>query len=70
MEDIFMRRYRFTFVCSQDERVLISALADHHKRSQSDTLRLLVLAAARDLNIDASTLVQDSIRRRAVSNAK
>jgi hypothetical protein len=39
----------FTFRVNADERRILAALADYLNRSQSDTLRLLVRAAGREL---------------------
>ncbi len=45
-----MPRYeRFTFLCNQNERQLIAVLAAHLQRSQSDTVRFVVIEAARQL---------------------
>ncbi|GIL15286.1 MAG: hypothetical protein BroJett039_04590 [Chloroflexota bacterium] len=49
-----MRNNRFTFVCSEDERRILAALADYLNRSQSDALRLLIREAARELITDAN----------------
>ena len=48
-----MRSQRFTFVCNDDERRILSALADYLQRSQSDALRLLIREASRELIADA-----------------
>ena len=37
-----MRDIRFTFLCSSAERYLLNKLAKHLKRTQSDTIRLLI----------------------------
>jgi len=39
----------FTFRISQDERRLISALAERLQRTQSDAVRFVVINAAREL---------------------
>jgi len=44
-----MRNQRFTFLCSIEERQLLTALAKHLQRSQSDSIRILLLKAAREL---------------------
>ncbi len=44
-----MRNRTFTFVCNDDERRLISALAAYLNRTQSDAVRLLIREAAREL---------------------
>lgn len=43
------RLERFTFLCNQDERQLIVALADRLRRSQSDTVRVAIFKAANEL---------------------
>ncbi len=49
-----MRNERFTFVCNENERRILAALAEYLNRSQSDALRLLIREAARELITDAS----------------
>ena len=41
-----MRNKRFTFVCNDDEKGLLVALAEHYHRSQGDFIRLLIRQAA------------------------
>jgi hypothetical protein len=46
-----MARYtRFTFLCDASERRAIKSLADSLRRSQSDAVRFVVVAAARELS--------------------
>ena len=46
-----MARYeRFTFLCDQGERRAIESLAESLQRSQSDAVRFVVVAAARELS--------------------
>lgn len=52
-----MRNERFTFVCNENERRILAALAEYLNRSQSDALRLLIREAARELITDASAQV-------------
>ena len=48
-----MPRYlRFTFLATSDERRSLAALARRLERSQSDTVRLLIRKAARELPLD------------------
>ena len=49
-----MREERFTFVCNEHERRLITEIASRLKRTQSDAIRLLVRIAAEELSIDVS----------------
>lgn len=44
-----IRKERFTFVLNTEERALIASLAALLQRSQSDTVRSIVLKAAREL---------------------
>lgn len=44
-----MRQKRFTFLCNEDERLLIAILADKLQRSQSDAVRFVVNNAGRKL---------------------
>jgi hypothetical protein len=45
-----MARYeRFTFLCDENERRAIESLASSLQRSQSDAVRLVVIAAAQRL---------------------
>lgn len=46
------RIVRFTFLCSQHERSMISNLAEHLHRSQSDSIRFLINAAVRELTLE------------------
>ena len=46
-----MRDKRFTFLCSENERILLTIIASRYKRSQSDTVRLLLTTAAEELGI-------------------
>lgn len=49
-----MARYeRFTFLCNQDERLLIENLAQCLQRTQSDAIRLLIREAAQQLSADS-----------------
>jgi uncharacterized protein (DUF1778 family) len=43
------RDERFTFLVNRDERELISALAEHLQRSQSDAVRFVIVNAIRGL---------------------
>ena len=51
-----MRTLRFTFLCNEEERQLIAALAETLQRSQSDALRYLVRETAEKLQIKAEAL--------------
>lgn len=57
-----MARYlRFTFLCDAEERQAIANLAKYLRRSQSDTVRFVVLEAAKKLpkvNINSSKTKQ------------
>jgi hypothetical protein len=45
-----MARYeRFSFLCNQDERRLITVLAKKLQRSQSDAVRFVVINAVKEL---------------------
>ncbi len=43
------RLERFTFLCNEDERQIVSALAERLQRSQSDAMRLLIREAAQEM---------------------
>jgi hypothetical protein len=45
-----MRKYRFTFLCDEEERRLLAGIAACQKRSQGDAIRLLIRAASHELN--------------------
>jgi hypothetical protein len=47
-----MRDKRFTFLCNNEERKLLDLVADHFRRSRSDTVRWLIIKAARELRLD------------------
>ena len=49
------RDERFTFLLDRDERQMIAALAQRLRRTESDTVRFVVLEAARVLESDAQT---------------
>ena len=49
------RRHRFTFLCDANERRLLTALADHLHRNQSDAIRWLICESSRELGIDRET---------------
>lgn len=44
-----MYPYRFTFLCSEEEKSYLSKLSAHHRRSQSDVIRLLLRDAMKSL---------------------
>jgi hypothetical protein len=48
-----MREIRFTFLCNEIERSLLSAIARRLRRSQGDAIRLLLYRAADDLGISS-----------------
>ncbi len=48
------RLERFSFLCNKDERRIIAELADRLQRSQSDTVRYIVVNAARELIAQAT----------------
>jgi hypothetical protein len=48
-----MRDTRFTFLCNREERELLTALARRLARTESDVVRQLILAAARQFNVVA-----------------
>ena len=49
----------FTFRISQDERRLISALAERLQRTQSDAVRFVVVNAARELAAQEASRIED-----------
>lgn len=53
-----MYQHRFTFLCAEEEKENLKKLADYHRRSQSDVIRLLVRAAVLDL----SDILKDKIK--------
>lgn len=44
-----MLKERFTFLCDRQERQLLATVAKQLRRSQSDTIRLLIHEAAREV---------------------
>jgi hypothetical protein len=65
-----MRKNRFTFICDKGERQLISALAQHLHRSQSDTIRILLFRAAREFELDVSKFTKENMLDGEVRDAK
>jgi hypothetical protein len=45
-----MYQYRFTFLCTKEEKSYLRKLAAYYHRSQSDVIRLLVRDAMTDLS--------------------
>lgn len=45
------RGNRFTFLCNEDERRILAALATNLRRSQSDAVRWLIRGAAEELGV-------------------
>lgn len=54
------RIIRFTILCNQDERQMIASLAVRLQRTQSDMMRLLVVNAARELELIDSRITKIS----------
>ena len=50
-----MRKERFTFLCSKDERHLITVLAQFLQRSQGDAVRFVITREARKLSAREQT---------------
>ena len=47
-----MARYtRFTFLCDDNERKMVAAIADRLQRTQSDAIRWLVINAAEQMGV-------------------
>lgn len=44
-----MRNNRFTFLCTEDERHVLTAISKRLARTESDTVRCLIREAAREL---------------------
>ena len=65
-----MRKYRFTFICNSIERELITALAHHLKRSQSDTIRFLINAAGQEVKLETEILSFESNQKKGVEIVK
>ncbi len=63
-----MRKERFTFLINESERELITILADHLQRSQSDAIRFVIVEQAKKLLSgapDARTASQDVVEHAA-----
>lgn len=45
-----MNDQRFTFLCTKDERIQLTALAKHYHRTQSDTIRMLIRKALLEIS--------------------
>jgi hypothetical protein len=54
-----IRNQRFTLLCNNNERQLISAIALRLGRSQAGALRFLIRIAAQELYLDLNDKVQD-----------
>ncbi len=52
-----MRTNRFTFLCDDEERRLITAIAKHLKRSQGDAIRFILRTAAQELRLNLNSQV-------------
>jgi hypothetical protein len=66
-----MARYdRFTFLCNKKERHILVALAARLQRSQSDTVRLLIREAARELKAQKQSArgAAAGVNRKAAGN--
>jgi hypothetical protein len=67
------RDERFTFLIDRDERQMITALAQRLRRTESDTVRFVVLEAARALECaellpcNATPAPSDMPRKQAVT---
>jgi hypothetical protein len=61
-----VRHYEFSFRVNHEERQLIAILAERLQSSQSDTIRLLILEAVRELIAAESEPLQD---RKGVNHA-
>jgi hypothetical protein len=62
------RVIRFTFLCNDHERTLITALAEYLNRSQSDAIRFLIEAAAQELKIDLDNAHMGNLQSKGVTN--
>jgi hypothetical protein len=47
-----MRSIRFTFLLNDDERQQLRSMSQHLRRTQGDTVRLLIQLASEELNIN------------------
>ena len=47
-----MRDQRFTFLCTVQERNILRAISEKLKRSQGDTVRILIYRAADEIGIE------------------
>lgn len=52
------RRGRFTFLCDENEREMIAALAVRLRRSRSDAVRFIIVEAAREMRVEATDKAQ------------
>lgn len=55
-----MRNLRFTFLCTKEERRLISKIAQKLNRSQGDAIRFLIRVAAQELAGNEETFMEKS----------
>ena len=55
---------RFTFLCNSNERRLLAAISKRLKRSQGDTIRQLISAAAFELNLEKQILENGDLQLR------
>ena len=61
---------RFTFLCSQEERKLLHAISKYLHRSQGDTVRFLIRAAASELDQETGKPEQSPQAIKLLQNEK
>lgn len=55
-----MYQYRFTFLCSEEEKKHLAKLAARHHRSRSDVIRMLLRDAVKEKSKRAAVVIRDS----------
>jgi hypothetical protein len=64
------RDERFTFLIDRDERRMITALAKHLRRTESDAVRFVVIEAARVLESETQQVNTSAQAAQAVQHGK
>jgi hypothetical protein len=63
-----MRDQRFTFLCTNAERLCLERVAKRYRRSKGDTIRLLILQAVEAMASDPEVVVKKDSMPQNVQN--
>jgi hypothetical protein len=64
-----VRNIKFTFLCNQEERHMITAVANRLNRSQGDMLRFLIRSAVQELQLGLNEVPPAQNREQKNNNA-